>query len=466
MSSKIWLIITVLISFISAQAIDYVQAFGTAIVVSSDGYLVADSRLVGAAKTLNITIADKTFTAVVQQIDAKSGFALLKSDSKDLVPFSFVEIEKLAKLGGTSGRVIGYPADPIRGSDLKWVSIWMSLSNANDNPRLLQVHTVPITGSDGYPIIDGQGNIVGFMRSSLGSSRYYSINALPTTTLLAMLKDAGVKILTVEANNTAISEVELKKKVLQSIALYSIPATVDSTQMINVKENTVVVKVPVGEFTMGSKPKEGNPDEEPRQVVKIDGFWIDKYEVTLGQYKKFCTATNRELPELPEWAKDEKPIVNVTWQEAVEYAKWCGGALPTEAQWEKAARGTDLRPFPWGTAPSFDWSTGHKMSNAAMGRGTGALSVGSLEIGTSPYGAQDMAGNVWEWCADWYQPDAYKNMQKTNPAGPEKGTNKVIRGGSWFTTDTEDFRCAARGYIEPGQHNYFTGFRCVYEKLK
>ncbi|MEI6520390.1 MAG: SUMF1/EgtB/PvdO family nonheme iron enzyme [bacterium] len=466
MSSKPWLILTVFILIITAQAGDYVQAFGTAVVISSDGYLVADSRLTGIAKTLNITIADKTFTAVVQLIDAKSGFALLKTDTKDLTPFSCVEIEKLAKFGGISARVAGYPADPIRGTDLKWVSIWISLSNAADNPRLLQVHAMPITGSDGYPIIDGQGNLLGFMRSSLGSSRYYSINALPTATMLAILKDAGVKTVTVDANNMAISEVELKKKVSQSIALFTIPATAESTQMINIKEKTVVVKVPAGDFTMGSKPKEGNPDEEPQQVVNISEFWIDKYEVTLGQYKKFCTATNRALPELPEWALDEKPIVNVTWQDAADYAKWCGGALPTEAQWEKAARGTDLRPFPWGTAPSWDWSTGHKMSNAAMGRGTGALSVGSLEIGASPYGAQDMAGNVLEWCADWYQPDTYKNMQKTNPVGPAKGNDKVIRGGSWFTTDTEDFRCASRGHIEPSQHNYFTGFRCVYAGLK
>ncbi len=465
MSLKQLLIFIIFILISSAYAGDYMQRFGTAIVVSSDGYMVADANMVGKVTTVNVTISDKTYVAEVQKIDTKTGFALLKIDAKELTAFSFVDSEKIAKFGGLSGKVIGYPSDPVRGFDMKWTSVWISLSNANDNPRLLMVHTMPIPGSDGYPIIDGQGNITGFMRASLGSSRYYSINALPSASMLTMLKDAGVTITIVDPVNTLMNDIELKKKAKLSVALFAVQATADSTQIISVKNNMVLVKVAAGEFNMGSKPKEGNPDEEPQKVVKIDEFWIDKYEVTLGQYKMFCTATNRQLPELPEWVRDDKPIVNVTWQDAVDYAKWRGGALPTEAQWEKAARGTDLRPFPWGTAPTNDWSTGFRMSNAAMGRGTGAFAVGSFEIGVSPYGAHDMAGNVWEWCSDWYQPDAYKNMQNSNPTGPANGNDKVIRGGSWFTTDTEDFRCASRGHINLGQHNYFTGFRCVYSKI-
>ncbi len=466
MSLKIWLIITVFALIFTAQADEPVQAYGTAMVVSADGYLIADSKLIGNAKSVKFTIADAAYTADVQKKDDKTGYTLLKADAKNLLPFSFIETEKMAKLGGMSGRVAGYPSDPVKGTDIKSVSVWTSLANAADNTKQLMVHAMPIPGSDGYPITDNQANILGFMRASLGSSRYYSMNALSTTGVLAMLKDAGVNINLVEPVNTGINEVELKKKIQQSMVMFAIPATAESTQIINPKDNSVVVKVPGGEFTMGSKPGEGNPDELPQQVVKIDEYWIDKYEVTMGQYKKFCADTKRPLPEMPDWARDDKPMVNVTWQDAADYAKWRGGALPTEAQWEKAARGIDLRPYPWGTAPTFDWTIGQRMVNAAMGRGTGAQPVGSLEVGISPYGTQDMAGNAWEWVIDWYQPDGYKNMQKNNPASPEKGNDKVIRGGSWFTTDPGDFRCAARGHIEPTQHNYFTGFRCVYGKVK
>ena len=246
-----------------------------------------------------------------------------------------------------------------------------------------------------------------------------------------------------------------------------------SRQRVYASDQAVLVAVPAGDFTMGSRADEPPvntplqyvgifPDEFPQHKVTLDGFWIYKYAVTIAQYRRFCTETHRAMPPLPEWAKNDVPMVNVTWQDANDYAHWAGGMLPTEAQYEKAARGTDVRTFPWGSSDdtSFGGVDEHCIT-AGNGRSLGAQPVGSAPAGASPYGALDMTGNVWEWCGDWYRADYYQNAPAVNPTGPAAGSDRVIRGGSWFTTQAEDFRCAARGHIAPEQHNYFTGFRCV-----
>jgi len=167
---------------------------------------------------------------------------------------------------------------------------------------------------------------------------------------------------------------------------------------INPKDQAKIVWVPAGEFLMGSteNDNEACPDEKPQHLVYLDGYWIYKMEVTVAQYRKFCEATGRSMPKAPNWGwLDTHPIVNISWDDANAYALWAGASLPTEAEWEKAARGTDGRQYPWGN----DWST-EKCIHFSNSQGKTAP-VGNNPAETSPFGCLDMAGNAWEWCADW-----------------------------------------------------------------
>jgi len=191
--------------------------------------------------------------------------------------------------------------------------------------------------------------------------------------------------------------------------------------------------------------------------VFLDGYRIYRYEVTVAQYRKFCSATGRTMPETPFWNwEDTHPVVNVTWYEAAAYAKWAGGRLPTEAQWEKAARGTDGRKYPWGNI--------RDLNNCnCMWKEWKTMPVGHYAAGVSPCGCYDMAGNAYEWCADWYAADYYRRSPKRNPTGPKKGTFRVRRGGAW-DYDGSDYRCSDRNYLEPKYGPYFfpnSGFRVV-----
>ena len=226
---------------------------------------------------------------------------------------------------------------------------------------------------------------------------------------------------------------------------------------INPKDGAEMVWVPAGEFLMGSTDDEGVRDERPQRKVYLDGYWMYKTEVTVAQYRKFCEATNREMPEAPEWGwKEDHPVVNVSWHDAVDYAKWAGASLPTEAQWEKAARGTDGRVFPWGN----EWDAG-ACANSVSWSLKGTKPVGSCPAGASPYGCVDMAGNAWEWCADWYDEAYYGNEAPSrNPPGPASGGYRVLRGGSWNCGDRGPFRCANRLLYRPGRRDDFGGFRC------
>ncbi len=218
----------------------------------------------------------------------------------------------------------------------------------------------------------------------------------------------------------------------------------------NAVDGAVMVWVPAGEFTMGSD--NGSPDEKPAHQVYLDGYWIYKNDVTVAQYRKFCEVTGRNMPEEPKWGwQDDHPIVNVTWYDAAAYALWAGVALPTEAEWEKAARGTDGREYPWGN----EWDAAKCQFNKQA-----TAPVGSYPAGISPYGCLDMAGNVWQWCADWYGADYYSHSPTQNPTGPETGRERVVHGGSWEccysigapTRDSDN---------TPARRDKALGFRCV-----
>jgi formylglycine-generating enzyme required for sulfatase activity len=223
---------------------------------------------------------------------------------------------------------------------------------------------------------------------------------------------------------------------------------------INPQDGAVMVFIPAGAFPMGSA--EGEVDERPVHQVYLDDYYIYKTPVTVAQYRKFCTATGQEMPKAPSWGwQDTHPVVNVTWHDAQAYAAWARVRLPTEAQWEKAARGDDGRTYPWGAT----WDAAKCNSSESNRKQT--TPVGSFPAGASPYGVLDMAGNVWNWCADWYDGAYYQTSPARNPTGPTTGTYRVLRGGSW-NNDEYYTRSANRdGGSNPDDSWFISGFRCV-----
>jgi eukaryotic-like serine/threonine-protein kinase len=236
-----------------------------------------------------------------------------------------------------------------------------------------------------------------------------------------------------------------------------------------------MVYVPAGDFTMGSLLGVGSDEEAPKHLVTLDGYWIDRTEVTNSQYHAFVDATGYRLPALcnsvdrtyDDVDKADHPVVCVNWDEAQAYCAWAGGRLPTEAEWEKAARGTDERYYPWGN--TFDGSRTNycdascELSYKDTGTDDGyarTAPVGSYPAGASPYGALDMAGNVWEWVSDWYSFFYYTRSPQLNPQGPKIGEDRVLRGGAWngFSTNA---RSAFRAWLAPDKGDGAIGFRCV-----
>ena len=224
-------------------------------------------------------------------------------------------------------------------------------------------------------------------------------------------------------------------------------------------DNMVMVYVPAGEFMMGSSDADGQAqdDEKPQHTVYLDAFWIDRTEVTNAQYRKCVEAG--ACPEPRCWVYGDyngpgQPVVCVTWDDAQAYAAWAGGRLPTEAEWEKAARGTDGRIYPWGdSAPDCDKANYSTCVNHPV-------VIGSYRPGASPYGALDMAGNVWEWVADRYEQGYYVYSPARNPQGPDWGDSRLLRGGS-FESAARDVRCALRHEYLPDNWHRSKGFRLV-----
>jgi iron(II)-dependent oxidoreductase len=209
-----------------------------------------------------------------------------------------------------------------------------------------------------------------------------------------------------------------------------------------------LVLIPEGYFLMGSD--DGEETEKPQRRVWLDAYYIGKYEITNAEYAEFLERTNYHPPEFwfeYKFNKPKQPIVGLNWKDAMEYCRWLSQMtgedfrLPTEAEWEKAARGIDGRSYPWGE--------GIEPAKANYGRLIGEPTpVGRYPQGVSPYGCFDMSGNVWEWCWDWYDENYYKNAADKNPEGPEYGDWKVLRGGSWDSRP-ENLRCFCRNLIEP-----------------
>jgi serine/threonine-protein kinase len=248
---------------------------------------------------------------------------------------------------------------------------------------------------------------------------------------------------------------------------------IGSTQISPI-DNMVQVYVPAGSFQMGSDA--GDSNEKPVHPVTLDAFWIDRTEVANAMYALCVEAGKCPPPFSPksdtrnsyygDAQYDNYPVIYVTWDNANAYCDWAGRRLPTEAEWEKAARGTDERTYPWGNEQPAgnllnfaDSNTNFDWSDRTVDDGYADTSpVGNYPDGASPYGALDMAGNVWEWVNDWYDEAYYGSSPSENPQGPASGQYRVLRGGSWGSSDS--VRAANRSWYEPG-FDYDVGFRCA-----
>lgn len=253
--------------------------------------------------------------------------------------------------------------------------------------------------------------------------------------------------------------------------------SIGSTKVSEVDGMTLVY-VPEGEFSMGSPEGVGEDDEHPQHQVYLDAYWIDQTEVTNAMYEQCVNDGQCSQPhKLTSYASnsyygnpenDNYPVIYVDWTQAQAYCLWAGRELPTEAQWEKAGRGTDGRTYPWGDdflcdKGNFDDET--FASPYVVGGGpdcdgfTETAPVGSFPLGASPYGALDMSGNVWEWVADWY--GAYPSGTVSNPTGPASGEYRILRGDSWVNYIGENFNSAHRNFGYQSAMLHDIGFRCV-----
>ena len=245
------------------------------------------------------------------------------------------------------------------------------------------------------------------------------------------------------------------------------------TQSVNVPQADMVL-IPAGEFIMGTDDVDASGksqefgfneplylNEHPKRSINLDAYYIDKYEVSNGQFKQYLRALNKynqsqmqTIIDRLQLHQDNLPVRNITWNKADEYCRYLGKRLPTEAEWEKAARGTDGREYPWGN----EWNA--EFVNAGQGEAD-LMPVGSFDKGKSPYGVYEMAGNVMEWTADWYE--AYPGAEYQSPNYGQK--RRVVRGGSWGGVGhyviPHYFRVAYRFNFPPDQAFNDVGFRCA-----
>ena len=231
------------------------------------------------------------------------------------------------------------------------------------------------------------------------------------------------------------------------------------------KDGVPMVLVPGGEFTMGSD--KGDEDEGPIHRAFLDSYYLDKFEVTNGRFAKFVEAIQSEPPwgfadkETP-LLHAERPVRWVNWMDAMGYCLWAGKRLPTEAEWEKAARGTDGRTYPWGNDPP---TPSHAVFGLKEGGADTVSPIGNRDKGKSPYGVHELAGNLYEWVTDWYDEQFYTKNPAINPRGPAEGTAKVQRGGSYINNPYR-LRSTFRTKGDPTEHDPNVGFRCAQDVPK
>jgi len=237
------------------------------------------------------------------------------------------------------------------------------------------------------------------------------------------------------------------------------PAPRRVAEMVHPKDGMVLIRIPGGTYTMGSY--KGNPDEKPAHQVTLQPYAIGKTEVTNAQYRTFVAATHHKTAG--DWASyarkwgEQAPVVGVSWYDANAYCQWAGLRLPTEAEWEAAARGPEGRTYPWGDA--WDASRCRNSVEGSLISAQSPVAVGSYPQGASPLGCLDMAGNVWEWCSSKYKPYPYDAADGREGATGRE--DRVLRGGSWYGSYPDWYRGADRFRFDPANSDLSWGFRAA-----
>jgi iron(II)-dependent oxidoreductase len=234
----------------------------------------------------------------------------------------------------------------------------------------------------------------------------------------------------------------------------------DVPAVTNAKDGLEYVSIPAGRFEMGCVPADitCEANEKPRHHVELTkAFWMGRTLVTVGAYQRYARAAGRAMPAQPSWQHADHPMVDVSWKDAQAFCQWSGGRLPSEAEWEYAARGGKS-----GLAYSFGDEITHDEGNYDETGGKDVWTHTSPVTAFAPngMGLYDMAGNVFEWCADWYERDYYSRSPVSDPSGPEAGSVRVVRGGSWNHYRWR-MRPSFRFYAGPSFHSVTYGFRCV-----
>ncbi|MEL7592042.1 MAG: SUMF1/EgtB/PvdO family nonheme iron enzyme [Anaerolineaceae bacterium] len=372
---------------------------------------------------------------------------------------------------GTLSEIISLaPNEKISLSDQLGASVWgiVPLSRIQADYRVLAVDEVSPLQED-------------FAQQTYALRGIYSLYASPETA--ARL---GAQSIDALARGLAGEVTEAQSSQTQAEALSGIKETppqpegrqtptLSAQERVRAKDGAVEVLIPAGAFTSGCLAEHNGgfdcqDDELPTRRVNLDAFYMDKYEVTNRQYA-LCAAAGVCAEPIyrysasrawyygnPEY--DDYPVATVSWTEAAAYCAWVGGRLPSEAEWEKAARGTDLRAYPWGDSDPSCGKANAKDEVKGSNCVGDTLPVGSLPEGASPYGVMDMAGNVWEWVQDWYVLDENGLRISVDPFAPDLGFHKVVKGGSWDYAWSR-LRISYNSDHEPDVHKISFGFRCA-----
>jgi formylglycine-generating enzyme required for sulfatase activity len=285
---------------------------------------------------------------------------------------------------------------------------------------------------------------------------------LPTAEATASLTEAAPVLVVTEETTTPTEEPSAAPSLTETVTA----APTGPLPEITDDKGAVMVLIEAGNFVMGST--RGDLDERPIHSVYLDNYYIDKYEVTNALYEPCVRAAVCKPPVRADSYTqssyygnpryNDYPVVYVDWNMAKSYCEWRGASLPTEAQWEKAARGSEEPIYPWGKDVDCQKANYTDGSRVCIG---GTTRAGSYESGKSPFAVYDMAGNVWEWVADWYSEDYYRNsISSSNPLGPDFGRARIARGGSW-TRSSGEIRAANRINYAPTYYNFDLGFRCA-----
>lgn len=434
---------------ITAQA-DGKTKVGTGFIVKLDSeivYIMTAAHVISGDSQPKVQFFSRQEVPVRAQVkhaeggDDETGMALLTVRGMENVPTGLAALPLATATRVSDGddiMVVGHP----RGAG-DWAIIKGSI--ASRQGRYLTVDANIDEGNSGGPIIHS-GQVVGLIG---GAQRY----------------GKGVTIVTVReylVGHRVLPEEGASQSVAKTPPAQ--PPKPKAAREITGKDGAPMVLVPAGEFMMGDD-NSGGDIERPAHPVYLDAFYIDQYEVTTARYTKFFKETNRSEPK--DWSADmakqhgNKPVFGVDWHDATAYCAWAGRRLPTEAEWEKAARGTDQRIYPWGTAaPTRTLTNFIGFKERGVLRYGELTDVGSFEQGKSPYGAHDMAGNLKEWTADWYDPHYYSKSPSRNPKGPASGGGRVFRGGSYLVAP-DSVRSVDRGWDFQTARYDFLGFRCA-----